>query len=197
MMKRLFDFIVSIILLFLLAPFFIIIALLIIIESPGNPIFKQKRVGQDSKLFTIYKFRTMRLDTPDIPTNDFKDRERYITKVGKFLRMTSLDELPQLWNILKGEMSFVGPRPPLFSQKMLVKKRKEYGIDKLKPGITGWAQINGRDNIDDEKKFEHDLFYYRNKSFWLDMKIIFLTFNRVIKRDGIIEVALTDETKSG
>jgi len=129
----------------------------------------------------------MRIDTPDVPTNEFNDRDKYITKMGKFLRVTSLDELPQLFNILKGDMSFVGPRPPLFSQEWLVANRKEHGVDKFKPGITGWAQINGRDDIDDEQKFEYDLYYKQNHSLLLDFKIVLITFLQVIKREGLIE----------
>jgi O-antigen biosynthesis protein WbqP len=185
--KRLLDIIFSLILSVLLAPFLLLIALLIRLESKGSPIFAQKRVGQHSKPFTIYKFRTMRIDTPDVPTNEFNDRDHYITKMGKFLRVTSLDELPQLFNILKGDMSFVGPRPPLFSQSELVVNRKEHGVDKFKPGITGWAQINGRDDIDDEQKFEYDLYYKRNHSLMLDFKIVVITFLQVIKREGLIE----------
>ena len=187
MPKRLLDLILSIILLIPLLPVMIIIAILIRLESKGNPIFAQQRPGQHDKPFTIYKFRTMRVDTPDIPTNEFEERDKYITKVGKFLRITSLDELPQLLNIIKGEMSFVGPRPPVFSQKELRKNRNQSGVNNLKPGITGWAQINGRDSMDDKQKFKHDLYYLKNQSFWLDIKIIFLTFLKVIKRDGIIE----------
>ncbi|SDH61662.1 MULTISPECIES: sugar transferase [Halanaerobium] len=185
--KRLLDIIFSLILSVLLAPFLLLIALLIRLESKGSPIFAQKRVGQHSKPFTIYKFRTMRINTPDVPTNEFNDRDHYITKMGKFLRVTSLDELPQLFNILKGDMSFVGPRPPLFSQSELVVNRKEHGVDKFKPGITGWAQINGRDDIDDEQKFEYDLYYKRNHSLMLDFKIVVITFLQVIKREGLIE----------
>jgi O-antigen biosynthesis protein WbqP len=129
----------------------------------------------------------MRIDTPDVPTNEFNDRDHYITKMGKFLRVTSLDELPQLFNILKGDMSFVGPRPPLFSQSELVVNRKEHGVDKFKPGITGWAQINGRDDIDDEQKFEYDLYYKRNHLLLLNFKIVVITFLQVIKREGLIE----------
>ncbi len=186
-LKRLFDFIFSLILIVLLAPFLFILALLIRIETNGSPIFAQERVGQDSKPFTIYKFRTMRIDTPDVPTNEFNNRDQYITKMGKFLRITSLDELPQLFNILKGDMSFVGPRPPLFSQEELVADRKQHGVDKFKPGITGWAQINGRDDIDDKKKFEYDLYYKRNYSILLDFKILLRTFLQVIKQEGLIE----------
>ena len=186
-MKRLFDIIFSLILIILLSPLLIIISILIRLESKGNPIFSQKRVGQESKSFTIYKFRTMRIDTPDVPTNEFDDRDKYITKMGKFLRITSLDELPQLFNIIKGDMSFVGPRPPLFSQKELVKNRKKYNVDKFKPGVTGWAQINGRDDIENNEKFEYDLYYKRNFSFWLDIKIIFITILHVIKQEGLIE----------
>jgi len=185
--KRLLDIIFSLILTVLLAPFLLLISLLIRLESKGSPIFAQKRVGQHSKPFTIYKFRTMRIDTPDVPTNEFNDRDQYITKMGKFLRVTSLDELPQLFNILKGDMSFVGPRPPLFSQEELVANRKKHGVDKFKPGITGWAQINGRDDIDDEQKFEYDFYYKRNHSLMLDFKIVLITFLQVIKREGLIE----------
>jgi O-antigen biosynthesis protein WbqP len=185
--KRIFDLLFSLILTILLAPFLILIAILIRLESKGSPIFTQERVGQQSKSFTIYKFRTMRIDTPDVPTNEFNDRDKYITKMGKFLRVTSLDELPQLFNILKGDMSFVGPRPPLFSQSELVANRKKYGVDKFKPGITGWAQINGRDDINDEQKFEYDLYYKKNHSLLLDFKIVLITFLQVIKQEGLIE----------
>jgi len=185
--KRLFDFVFSLILIVILSPFLLLIAILIRLESKGSPIFAQKRVGQHSKPFTIYKFRTMCIDTPDVPTNEFNDRDKYITKMGKFLRVTSLDELPQLFNILKGDMSFVGPRPPLFSQEELVENRKEYEVDKFKPGITGWAQINGRDDIDDEQKFKYDLYYKKNYSLLLDLKIVLITFLQVIKQEGLIE----------
>ena len=186
-LKRLFDLLFSLILTVILAPFLLLIALLIRLESKGSPIFKQERVGQHSKAFTIYKFRTMRIDTPDVPTNEFNDRDKYITKMGKFLRVTSLDELPQLINILKGDMSFVGPRPPLFSQSELVANRKKHRVDKFKPGITGWAQINGRDDIDDQQKFEYDLYYKQNHSLLLDFKIVLITFLQVIKQEGLIE----------
>lgn len=185
--KRLLDIIFSLILTVLLTPFLFLIALLIRLESKGNPIFTQKRVGQHSNPFIIYKFRTMRIDTPNVPTNEFNDRDKYITKMGKFMRVTSLDELPQLFNILKGDMSFVGPRPSLFSQEELVTNRKQYGVDKFKPGITGWAQINGRDDINDQQKFEYDLYYKRNYSLLLDFKIVLITFLQVIKREGLIE----------
>ena len=186
-LKRIFDLLFSLILTIILAPFLLLIALLIRLESKGSPIFAQERVGQHSKPFTIYKFRTMRIDTPDVPTNEFNDRDKYITKMGKFLRVTSLDELPQLINILKGDMSFVGPRPPLFSQSKLVANRKKHGVDKFKPGITGWAQINGRDDIDDQQKFEYDLYYKQNHSLLLDFKIVLITFLQVVKREGLIE----------
>jgi O-antigen biosynthesis protein WbqP len=186
-LKRVFDLLFSLILTVILAPFLLLIALLIRLESKGSPIFAQERVGQHSEPFTIYKFRTMRIDTPDVPTNEFKDRDKYITKMGKFLRVTSLDELPQLFNILRGDMSLVGPRPPLFSQVELIENRKKYNVDKFNPGVTGWAQINGRDDIDDDEKFEHDLYYKRNISFWLDIKIILITILNVIKQEGLIE----------
>ncbi|SDM32153.1 sugar transferase [Halarsenatibacter silvermanii] len=186
-MKRMLDFILAIILSILLFPFMLIISLLIVIDTPGKPIFSQIRVGQNSKAFTIYKFRTMRTDTPDVPTNEMDNRDKYITSMGKFLRKTSLDELPQLYNILKGDMSFVGPRPPLFSQEMLVENRKESGVDQLKPGVTGWAQINGRDDMDDSEKFEYDFWYFKNRSLWLDIKIIFLTVLQVFKGEGVKE----------
>ena len=186
-MKRFFDLLLAIILLIPFFPVIILIAILIRLESPGSPIFKQERVGENSQPFIIYKFRTMRIDTPDIPTNEFDDRDKYITKMGRFLRVTSLDELPQLFNIIKGDMSFVGPRPPLFSQEELVKNRKASGVDQFKPGVTGWAQINGRDDIDDDKKFEYDLYYQENQSLWLDLKILILTGVQVIKREGIME----------
>ncbi len=186
-MKRFIDLSFSLILILVTLPLLLLIALIIIIETPGRPLFKQKRVGQNSNEFIIYKFRTMHIDTPNIPTNELNDRNKYITKIGGFLRKTSLDELPQLFNILKGNMSFVGPRPPLFSQKILIEKRKKAGVDKLKPGITGYAQINGRDDIDDIEKFEYDFYYYKNQSMLLDLKIILLTLIQVIRGKGILE----------
>jgi len=186
-MKRFIDLSFSLILILVTLPLLLLIALIIIIETPGRPLLKQKRVGQNSNEFIIYKFRTMHIDTPNIPTNELNDRNKYITKIGGFLRKTSLDELPQLFNILKGNMSFVGPRPPLFSQKILIEKRKKAGVDKLKPGITGYAQINGRDDIDDIEKFEYDFYYYKNQSMLLDLKIILLTLIQVIRGKGILE----------
>ncbi len=187
LMKRLFDLLLSIILLILLSPFLLLIAVLIKNDSPGPVIFRQKRVGQYGEEFIVYKFRTMKNDCPHLPTNDFKKRNYYITGIGKFLRKTSLDELPQLINIFKGEMSFVGPRPVIPSERELVRKRASLGVYRLKPGVTGWAQINGRDHVTITEKAKMDEYYLKNYSLFLDIKIICITAIKVLKREGILE----------
>ena len=149
-------------------------------------LFKQERVGKNKKLFKIWKFRTMRIDTPkDMPTHMLQDADSYITGVGKFLRKTSLDELPQIFNILAGKMSVIGPRPALYNQDDLITLRTDKGVDKLLPGITGWAQVNGRDELSIPDKVALDVEYLNRQSFWFDIKILWMTFLKVIKRDGV------------
>ena len=184
-MKRAFDFIISLIGIIILSPIILIISIIIKLTSEGPIFFKQRRVGKNNKEFSIYKFRTMRIDTPNVATHLLENPEQYITAIGKFMRKTSLDELPQLFNIIKGDMSIVGPRPALYNQYDLIEMRTKVGVDTLVPGLTGWAQINGRNSITWREKFELDVWYVDNWSIWLDIKIFFLTFWKVIKREGI------------
>ncbi|MBS4957626.1 MAG: sugar transferase [Clostridium celatum] len=186
-MKRAFDFIMSLLGIILLSPVILVLVVLVKLTSKGPILFKQKRIGKDNKEFYIYKFRTMRVDTPNVATHLLENPEQYITSVGKFMRKTSLDELPQLFNIIKGEMSIVGPRPALYNQLDLKEKRTKCGIHKLLPGLTGWAQINGRDEIPLELKVKLDKEYLDKMSFALDLKIIFLTLFKVLKREGVKE----------
>ena len=188
--KRCLDVILSLTALIVLSPLFLLIALAVRLNSPGGVFFSQKRVGMHKKLFSIYKFRTMRSDTPhDVPTNDLAGSASYITPVGRFLRMTSLDELPQLWNILKGEMSLIGPRPALWNQYDLIALRDQYGANDVRPGLSGWAQVNGRDYLsrDLEKKARRDGEYAQHITFWFDLKCFLLTIVKVINRQGIVE----------
>ena len=179
-MKRIFDFALSLFALVILSPIFILLALLIKLDDPkGSVLFVQKRVGKDEKLFDMYKFRTMKIGTPEVATDLLTDRDKYITNVGRFMRKASLDELPNLFNIFKGEMSFVGPRPALYNQYELIEKRRVRGINKLIPGLTGLAQINGRDSIDDDEKVMYDECYLKEQSIARDLKIIMETFNQV------------------
>ena len=186
-MKRIFDFLMSLIAIIILSPVILIVALAVKFTSPGPILFKQRRIGKDNVEFEIYKFRTMRIDTPNVPTHLLENPEQWITPVGKFLRKTSLDELPQLFNILKGEMSIVGPRPALYNQSDLRDMRTAVGVHKLIPGLTGWAQINGRDEIPLSLKVRLDKEYLDRKSFLFDIKIIFMTVLSVIKSDGVQE----------
>lgn len=186
-MKRLFDFLMSLIAIIVLSPVILITALAVKFTSPGPILFKQRRIGKDNVEFEIYKFRTMRIDTPNVPTHLLENPEQWITPVGKFLRKTSLDELPQLFNILKGEMSIVGPRPALYNQVDLRDMRTEANVHKLVPGLTGWAQINGRDEIPLSLKVKLDKEYLDRKSFLFDIKIIFMTVLSVAKSEGVQE----------
>lgn len=186
-MKRLFDFVMSLIGIIVLSPIILIVALAVKLTSPGPMLFKQRRIGKNNDEFQIYKFRTMRIDTPNVPTHLLENPEQWITPVGKFLRKTSLDELPQLFNILKGEMSIVGPRPALYNQIDLKEMRTEAGVHKLVPGLTGWAQINGRDEIPLSLKVKLDKEYLEKKNFLFDIKIIFMTVLSVIKSEGVQE----------
>ena len=196
--KRLLDFILSLIATLVLWPVFLLIAILIKLDSKGPVFFKQKRVGKDKKHFYIYKFRTMRTDTPkDMPTHMLKNPEIFITRVGKFLRKTSLDELPQIINILKGEMSIIGPRPALWNQYDLIKERDKFGANNIYPGLTGWAQINGRDELPIDVKAKYDGEYVKRMSLVFDLKIFLKTIFSVVKSEGIKEGASETQISSG
>ena len=186
--KRLLDIILSFIGLVILSPLFIILIIAIKLDSKGPILFKQKRIGIGKTHFHILKFRTMRIDTPkDTPTHLLENPEQYITKIGKFLRKTSLDELPQIWNIFVGEMSVIGPRPALWNQYDLIEERDKYGANDVLPGLTGWAQINGRDELPIEVKAKLDGVYVKKISFWTDVKCFFGTIISVVKSDGVVE----------
>ncbi|MBK5500702.1 sugar transferase [Peribacillus sp. TH14] len=186
--KRLIDIILSILGLIILSPIFLFLILAIKLDSKGPVLFKQKRVGIYKTHFNILKFRTMRIDTPkDTPTHLLQNPEQYITKMGKFLRKTSLDELPQIWNIFVGQMSIIGPRPALWNQYSLIEERDKYGANDVPPGLTGWAQINGRDELPIDIKAKLDGAYVEKLSFWMDVKCFFGTILSVVKSDGVIE----------
>lgn len=186
--KRGFDIILSFIGLVLLSPFFAVIAIAIKIEDPGPVLFTQKRVGQNKKYFKLHKFRSMKMSTPcDVPTHQLENPEQYITKVGKFLRAHSLDELPQIWDIFVGNMSVIGPRPALWNQDLLTAERDKYGANDIKPGLTGWAQINGRDELRIEDKAKLDGEYCKNMSLRMDIKCFFRTIKSVANSDGVLE----------
>ena len=171
-----------------LSPFFLLLVLAIKLDSKGPVLFKQKRVGLHKKHFYILKFRTMRIDTPkDTPTHLLKNPEQWITKVGKFLRKTSLDELPQIWNIFVGDMSIIGQRPALWNQYDLIEERDRYGANDVLPGLTGWAQIHGRDELPIAKKAELDGYYVQHLSFGLDVRCFFGTIKSVAKSEGVVE----------
>ena len=158
------------------------------LDSPGPVLFRQKRVGRNGQYFYIYKFRTMRIDTPhDMPTHLLNHPDLFITRVGRFLRKTSLDELPQLFNILKGDMALVGPRPALWNQEDLISEREWYGANSVRPGLTGWAQIHGRDELEIAEKAKLDGWYVEHLSFGLDVKCFFGTIAAVLKHDGVVE----------
>lgn len=180
-----FNKLIAVIFLIILSPFFIIIALLIYIQDGAPVFFKQTRIGIDYSFFEIYKFRTMKKDTPEVATHLLQNPQQYLLKIGGLLRKLSLDELPNLINIIKGEMVFVGPRPALYNQDDLMLLRVNAGVDKLKPGITGWAQINGRDEISIEEKVALEKEYLEKKSFLFDIKIIFKTFTNVFLSKGV------------
>lgn len=182
--KRLTDILISITAVVGGSPLLALIAIAIKLDSPGPVIFKQKRVGLNGDLFEIYKFRTMKFGTPDLPTDQMLKLPSPITRVGAGLRRTSLDELPQLFNVLKGEMSLVGPRPALYNQTTLTEMRRKSGVLSFLPGITGWAQVNGRDELPDNDKVAADTWYCDNWSYWLDWQIIFSTFSAVMSKRG-------------
>jgi O-antigen biosynthesis protein WbqP len=186
--KRIIDFVMSFIGLIALSPVFLFLMLAIKLDSPGPIFFKQKRVGIYKTHFSILKFRTMKIDTPkDMPTHMLSNPEQYITKVGRFLRKTSLDELPQIINILKGDMSIIGPRPALWNQYDLLEERDKYGANDVVPGLTGWAQINGRDELEIPVKAKLDGYYVEKMSFMFDVKCFLGTILSVVKSDGVVE----------
>jgi O-antigen biosynthesis protein WbqP len=185
-MKRLFDLSLSLCLAVFILPVFVIVALLVKMTSPGPVIYWSDRVGRNNVIFKMPKFRTMLVKTPAVATHLLTDPNKYLTSIGSFLRKSSLDELPQLWSIIRGEMSFVGPRPALFNQNDLIALRTKYGVEQLLPGLTGWAQINGRDELPIPEKVQLDVEYLKKKSFWFDLKIMAMTFMKVVSRDGVV-----------
>lgn len=188
MIKNITDRILALIGLIVLSPILLLLVIAIKVDSRGPILFKQKRVGIHKTHFNILKFRTMRIDTPkDTPTHLLENPEQYITKVGKFLRKTSLDELPQIINILKGDMAIVGPRPALWNQYDLIAERDKYGANDILPGLTGWAQINGRDELPIDVKARLDGEYVQKRSLWMDVKCILGTAVSVVKQDGVVE----------
>jgi len=183
--KRIFDLFVSLYLVPVLLVPILVIAFLVRLTSKGPALYWSNRVGVDNKIFKMPKFRTMRLDTPAVATHLMQKPDEYLTPIGPFLRKSSLDELPQLWSVLKGDMSFVGPRPALFNQNDLIALRTEKNVHRLVPGITGWAQINGRDDIPIPKKVEYDEYYMKNRSFIFDLKILFMTLLKVSRAENV------------
>ncbi len=195
--KRVIDFMLALIGLIVLAPFFLVLIIAIKLDSPGPVFFKQKRVGIHKKYFNILKFRTMRIDTPkDMPTHLLEDPELWITRVGRLLRKTSLDELPQIINILLGDMAIVGPRPALWNQYDLIEERDTYGANDIPVGLTGWAQINGRDELEIEAKAKLDGEYANKIGFFMDVRCIFRTVFSVLKSDGVVEGGTGSREKS-
>lgn len=184
-MKRLFDILLTLALAVALAPALLLIALAVKLTSRGPVLYWSDRVGRGNRIFRMPKFRSMASGAPVVATHLLSDSQRWITPVGRVLRTTSLDELPQLWSILAGDMSFVGPRPALFNQDDLVAMRTAAGVDQLAPGLTGWAQVNGRDELAIPDKVALDAAYLRRRSFWWDVQILFITAARVFRRDGI------------
>ena len=185
LLKRTFDLVLGTVALVILAVPLIIIAIAVKLTSPGPVLYWSDRVGVRNSIFRMPKFRSMRIDAPVVATHLLKNPDQWLTPLGSFLRKTSLDELPQLLSILRGDMSFVGPRPALFNQDDLIALRTQAGVDALVPGLTGWAQINGRDDLPIPVKVEFDAEYLKRRSFWFDMKIIWLTFIKVIREDNV------------
>lgn len=185
MMKRLIDLYLALLLALIFVLPFLVVALAVKLTSVGSILYWSDRVGRNNKIFKMPKFRTMRVNTPAVATHLLPEPEKFLTPIGSFLRKSSLDELPQLWSIIKGDMSFVGPRPALFNQDDLIALRTQFGVDKLLPGLTGWAQINGRDELPIFAKVKLDAEYMQNQSLFFDMKILSLTFLKVLRRDGV------------
>ena len=184
-MKRGFDVILACVLLVLLAPLLVCIGVLVRVTSPGPMLYWSDRVGQGNRLFRMPKFRSMQVGTPAVATHLLKEPNRFLTPIGSYLRRSSLDELPQLWSVLVGDMSFVGPRPALFNQDDLIALRTECGVHELVPGLTGWAQVNGRDELPILEKVKLDAEYLQRKSIIFDIHILWLTFVKVARRDGV------------
>jgi O-antigen biosynthesis protein WbqP len=183
--KRLFDFTFATFGIALAFPLFLFLGVLVRITSTGPIFYWSDRIGRNNRIFKMPKFRTMQIDTPAVATHLLRDPEQWLTPRGGFLRRTSLDELPQLWSILKGDMSFVGPRPALFNQDDLIALRTQHGVHTLTPGLTGWAQVNGRDDLSIPDKVKLDVEYMQRRSFWFDLYILWLTFLRVIRSEGV------------
>jgi len=184
-MKRIFDLMLAISLFFIFLIFLLLIAMLVVTTSKGPALYWSDRIGKNNKIFKMPKFRSMLTGTPAVATHLLDNPDAYLSPIGSFLRLSSLDELPQIFSVLKGDMSFVGPRPALFNQDDLISLRSEKNVDKLLPGITGWAQVNGRDELSIPDKVALDVEYLNHQSFWFDMKILWMTFLKVIKRDGV------------
>jgi O-antigen biosynthesis protein WbqP len=184
-MKRLFDLIAALLITSALVLPILIIAIVVRLTSAGPMLYWSNRVGRYNVVFRMPKFRTMQVGTPAVATHLLSDSGQYLTPVGSFLRKSSLDELPQLWSILVGDMSFVGPRPALFNQDDLISLRTQYGVNKLVPGLTGWAQVNGRDELSIPVKVQYEVEYLQKRSFWFDLKILGLTFLKVVRRAGV------------
>jgi len=185
LVKRAIDSLLATVAFGIFSPMMALIAIMVLLTSPGPAIYWSDRVGQRNRIFKMPKFRTMRVDTPAVATHLLADPGKVLTPIGSFLRRSSLDELPQLWSILKGDMSFVGPRPALFNQYDLIELRTECGVDALVPGLTGWAQVNGRDALSIADKVQFDLQYLQRRSFLMDMKILYMTFVKVIRRTEV------------
>jgi len=186
-MKRFIDIFFGLILLILISPLLLIISLIIKVDSKGPVLFSQRRIGRNNKEFVLYKFRTMRTEAPNVATHLLKDPQSYITSFGKFLRKSSLDELPQLLNIIKGDMTFIGPRPALYNQYDLKKLRTRCGVHRLRPGVSGWAQVNGRDCLEISEKDNYDCYYLEHQSLGFDLKILLFTFLKVLRAEGVRE----------
>lgn len=184
-MKRLFDLILVAVAVVILAIPILIVAAAVRLTSAGPALYWSDRVGRYNKIFKMPKFRSMQVGTPAVATDQLKNPATYLTPIGSFIRKSSLDELPQLWSIFVGDMSFVGPRPALFNQDDLIALRTKFGIEKLTPGLTGWAQVNGRDELPLADKVNLDLSYMQRQSFWFDIKILWMTFIKVLHRDGV------------
>ncbi|MDR3541196.1 MAG: sugar transferase [Desulfosporosinus sp.] len=186
-MNRVFNILISLILLIFLSPLLLIIILGIKIDSRGPVFFTQMRIGKNNKVFVLYKFRTMRTEAPNVATHLLVDPQSYITPFGKFLRKSSIDELPQFINILKGDMTFIGPRPALYNQFDLIDLRTRCGVHTLRPGVTGWAQVNGRDYLDINEKVDYDFYYLEHRKLIFDLKILYMTVFKVLRAEGVLE----------
>jgi len=184
-LKRIFDILISFNAILFLSPILLLVFLFIKVFSNGPALYWSDRIGRKNIVFRMPKFRSMLIETPAVATHLLKDPEQYLTPIGSFLRRSSLDELPQLWSIFRGDMSFVGPRPALFNQKDLITLRNAAGVNELLPGLTGWAQVNGRDELPIHKKVALDVEYMKRQSLWLDVKILYLTVLKVVNQDGL------------